>query len=283
MDGRSWRPLLAAALVAVALVAGRWAPAAEDFGPGNARAMLVIDSGDTVEGGGFHLGVRFEIKPGWHIYWRNPGEAGLATGVHWRLPQGLEAGELRWPLPVAFDQSEGIPGYGYEGTVVLASEVRAVAGVDPGRAIVGAEVSWLACRDVCVLGSARLESTLSEIGRRFDLATWRASLPRAMNGGEPPFTVTTTGGLEAGAVSLWLRWRDPPAVVEWFPDPPDGIEVSDVRTRTRGGLTRIDAAVRKLGGTGTSRGSLDSLVVATSGTGSRGGWELTVDLTRNAR
>ena len=112
-------------LLSLPLILGGWVPlaTASDFGAGNVRVQLVADTDHVAPESDFHLGVRFEIKPGWHIYWRNPGGAGLATDIRWRLPEGLQTGDLQWPLPIGFTQSEGIPGYGYEGTMVLASRV----------------------------------------------------------------------------------------------------------------------------------------------------------------
>ena len=227
----------------------------------------------------FHLGVRFEIKPGWHIYWRNPGGAGLATDIRWELPAGFQADELEWPLPIGFTQSEGIPGYGYEGTVVLASRVHAARGFDPVRSIVKAEVSWLACKGVCVLGSARLEGKLAELTRDIDFPAWREKLPQTADGRKPPFSVTVTGGLAEGALILWLRWQHPPVSVEWFPDPSEALEVRAVKVDTQGGLTRVDSNLRPRVGSVLMPTSLASLVVATDAEGNRRGWELTVDLT----
>jgi DsbC/DsbD-like thiol-disulfide interchange protein len=32
------------------------------------------------------VAVRQDIKPGWHTYWRNPGDSGGATELTWSLP-----------------------------------------------------------------------------------------------------------------------------------------------------------------------------------------------------
>ena len=269
-------------LLGLSLIAAAWVPvtAADDFGAGNVRAQLVADTDHIAPGGDFHLGVRFEIKPGWHIYWRNPGGAGLATDIRWQLPEGVQAGDLQWPLPIGFAQSEGIPGYGYKGTVVVASRMHAAPDFNPALSTVGAEVSWLACKGVCVLGSARLEGKLTELTRDFDFRSWRESLPRtADDGRKPPFSVTATGGLAEGALSLWLRWRHPPGSVEWFPDPVEALEVGEAKVETRGGLTRIDAVVRSRAGSVATPASLAWLVVAIDAEGNRRGWELAVDLT----
>ena len=46
---------------------------------------------DVVHGGqSFHLVAAFDIRPGWHIYWVNPGDAGLPTEVKVTAPAGFE-------------------------------------------------------------------------------------------------------------------------------------------------------------------------------------------------
>ena len=268
-------------LLSLPLIVGAWVPvaAASDFGAGNVRVQLMADADRVAPESDFHLGVRFEIKPGWHIYWRNPGGAGLATDIRWELPAGFQADELEWPLPIGFTQSEGIPGYGYEGTVALASRVHAARGFDPARSIVKAEVSWLACKGVCVLGSARLEGKLAELTSDIDFPAWREKLPQTADGRKPPFSVTVTGGLVEGTLSLWLRWQHPPESVEWFPDPMEALEVGEVKVETRGELTRINSNLRPRAGSVSMPTSLASLVVATDAEGIRSGWELAVDLT----
>lgn len=240
---------------------------------------LVADTAEIEPGSTFRVGVRFEIEDGWHIYWRYPGAAGLATAVDFELPEGFTAGQLLWPLPIAFDQSEGIPGYGYEDSVLLAADVETPAAFDQstsGR--LRAEVSWLACKGVCVLGSAELEASLAEITVDEGFVKWSQSLPVPVDADTAPFALSATGGLNEGVVTHWLRWRESPLPLEWFPDPSEAIEVGAVRIQTRGGLSRIDAEVRPRKGTLRRVDTLPSLIVVTDGDGTRRGWELSVDV-----
>lgn len=253
---------------------------AQEASPAKVRTRLVADTVVAEPGMTFWVGVEFEIEDGWHIYWRNPGGAGLATAVDFELPFGFVAGRLRWPLPIEFEQSDGIPGFGYEGSVVLASEVTVPEDFDRSRPTqIRAEVSWLACRGVCVLGSAELEVPLAKLPADPVFREWSRGLPRTFDEGEAPFALTATGGLVAGTVTHWLRWREPPQLVEWFPDPSGALEVDNVRVQTRGGLTRIDATVRRRKGAEGLTDDLSSLVVVTGEDGDRRGWELSVDLT----
>jgi DsbC/DsbD-like thiol-disulfide interchange protein len=269
------RRILAAWIVCAATAAG---PAsAADYGAGNARVRLVVGANQPTPEEPVLLGVHFDIKPGWHIYWKNPGGAGLSTEIDWRLPEGVEAGDLQWPLPIGFTQSGDIPGYGYEESVVLAARVHSESAVR-GDAVVGASVSWLACKDVCVLGSAELESRWSDIEVEPAFATRDEELPESVDTSDPPFTVTVRRGTSAGAIGLWLQWQVAPQTVEWFPDPPDGLEVNNVTIQTRGGLTRVDADVRQMAGSKTGQETLDSVVVITDENNRRRGWILAVDL-----
>lgn len=244
------------------------------------KARLVSNTKTPAAGSQIRLGVSFEIEDGWHIYWRNPGGAGLTTTIDFDLPSGWVAGPLGWPLPVAFDQSEGIPGYGYEGSVVLAAEIRVPAEFDRSQeGTVRAQVSWLACKSVCVLGSAELEASLADLPVDPIFRKWADQLPSPSKTGDLPFGLSTTGGLAEGVLTHWLRWTDSPQVVEWFPDPSDALEIGEIRVQTRGNLTRIDAEVKSRQGASGSVDVLPSLFVVTGSDGERRGWEHTEKLT----
>ncbi|HSN55670.1 MAG TPA: protein-disulfide reductase DsbD domain-containing protein [Candidatus Sulfomarinibacteraceae bacterium] len=269
-------------LAAFALVLGLAAPAAAE--DSHVRARLVSDLEALTAGATFHVGVVLEPEPGWHVYWRNPGGAGLATEVELELPDGYAVGGLRWPAPVVFAQPGGIVGYGYEEAVLLAAEVAA----PPGAAApvpVRAAASWLACKDVCVLGSAELEAELPLTGEaaasaRTAFAGWADTLPRAAARDEVAVSVTggPLPGSGAAALAVWLSWPEPPGGVEVFPDPGPGLKVEDVRTRSRGALTRVDLTAARLQGSSAPAATLPVVVVRTDAEGGRTALELDIDL-----
>ena len=45
------------------------------------------------------VAVRQDIQPGWHTYWRNPGDSGGATTLDWTLPAGVKADPFRPASP----------------------------------------------------------------------------------------------------------------------------------------------------------------------------------------
>ena len=98
-------------------------------------------------------GLRIEHAEHWHTYWKNPGEAGLPTELQWTLPPGIEAGDVRWPLPQTLKVGP-IVNYGYEGTVLLAVPLKVSPAFRPqplAREItLSLHASWLVCKTECV-------------------------------------------------------------------------------------------------------------------------------------
>ena len=259
--------------VGLVLLAG-WVCAAEES---HVRARLVADQvGPGLSRTGV-VGVHFVMETGWHIYWKNPGDAGLATAVDFAMPDGFEVGELRWPAPIAFTQPGDLVAYGYEGSVVLSAEVTTPVTWSGEPRTFTASVSWLACKEVCVLGSAELKSEwpLAPSPDVFDDSGSRLPGP---NG---PFELSVTGGLgpgdRRGRVSLWLEWNEPPGEVQFFPGADNGLKITDARTQTRGRLTRIDFSASLIGG-GEAVNHVPSVVTATDAGGGRTGWLLNAPL-----
>ena len=58
------------------------------------RATLLSDVTQVEPGGALRLGVQFRMARGWHISWKNPGEAGLPSEVVWDAPR-VTVGALR--------------------------------------------------------------------------------------------------------------------------------------------------------------------------------------------
>jgi DsbC/DsbD-like thiol-disulfide interchange protein len=100
------------------------------------------------------IGVQYDIKPGWHIYWENPGESGIPTEVTLELPPGMAASAPQYPGPHSFSVPGDLINYGYEGSMTLLVPV-SLDGVAAGT--VTAATRWLVCRDEqCVPGRAEL-------------------------------------------------------------------------------------------------------------------------------
>ena len=128
--------------------------------PDLVRSSLLAEPAAVAGAQPFTLAVRMQVKPGWHVYWRNPGDSGLPPEVTWTLPAGFNAGAIRWPAP------ERIPiatlmNYGYEGEVTLLVPVTPPPSLDPADPVrIRAKLTYLVCETECVPGSADLALTL---------------------------------------------------------------------------------------------------------------------------
>lgn len=124
--------------------------AADGANAAELKVSLVAESPVIVPGQPLVLGVRFELRPGWHLYWRNPGDSGMPPRFRFGLPEGWSAGEVGWPLPARLSGA-GEAIYGYEGDVLFPVTVTGPANLPHGELRLGVTVDGLLCDDhTCV-------------------------------------------------------------------------------------------------------------------------------------
>src|SRR5580765_4359345 len=70
-------------------------------------------------------------QPGWHGYWRNPGDAGAEPRVAWHLPAGWSAEPLQYPAPGRLIVA-GLMNYVFERDYALLANVHVPAGAELG-------------------------------------------------------------------------------------------------------------------------------------------------------
>lgn len=161
------RTLLSAGITAVLLLGAISAAALESAAmrATHSSARLVTPNDGVRPGDEIRVGVFFELDPGWHVYWQNPGESGEPPRLRWKLPDGYAAGEPSWPVPKRFVVG-GVVNYGYETDLLLVQNLR---GATPlGRTSIDLELalSWLACReDECIPAGAELALAIPVLAR----------------------------------------------------------------------------------------------------------------------
>jgi thiol:disulfide interchange protein DsbD len=115
------------------------------------EAELVPMSAWAAPGSTAVVAVKQTIRPGWHTYWRNPGDSGGATTLTWTLPQGVRAGEIVWPVPER-QRIAGLMNYGYSGVVHLPVPIEIPASARPGTTVpLTVKALFLVCSaEMCV-------------------------------------------------------------------------------------------------------------------------------------
>jgi thiol:disulfide interchange protein DsbD len=111
-------------------------------------------------------GLQFKLEPGWHVYWKNPGDAGEAPKIDWTLPNGVKTDAMMFPAPKRLPLGP-LMDFGYEDEVVFPVTLHVDSTFRPGSTVqIAAKVSWLVCRESCIPGKANLEMDIPVVASK---------------------------------------------------------------------------------------------------------------------
>ena len=154
-----------------------------------ATTELLAETDGVVPGETLWFAFRQEVREGWHVFWENPGDAGLPLELRWTLPEGFAAGDILHPIPKYIPVGP-LASFAHEGEPVFLTSVTAPADLQPGQhATFSVDASWQVCEEICVPEDGRFSLTLpiatpAEVARPhqsvFEAA--RAALPAAFDG-----------------------------------------------------------------------------------------------------
>ena len=91
------------------------------------------------------LVVSINHDEGWHTYWKNPGDAGIASTFKF----SKEVKSFEWPVPKRYVEAGDILTIGYSGLQHFFFE-------NPTGAF-DLQVGVLICKDICIPGEAKLK------------------------------------------------------------------------------------------------------------------------------
>jgi thiol:disulfide interchange protein len=123
------------------------------------HVQLVAPEDEIYPGGNNQIGLYFKLEPGWHVYWKNAGDAGGPPRIRWTLPDGVTAGPMQFPAPKRLPLGP-LMDFGYENEVLYPIKLEVAPTAKSGKAVLDANVDWLVCREVCIPGKAELKLTL---------------------------------------------------------------------------------------------------------------------------
>lgn len=198
---------------------------------------LVAESETPAAGARTTLAIVATPEKGWHGYWKNGGDAGLPTEAHWTLPGGVQAGDLRYPVPGRL-KIAGLMNYVYERPFTLLVDLSVPAAMAKGAALpITVKLDYLVCTDTICVPESQTLSTKLTVGdgavapsTRAEFDRWRAALARPLGGDG---VIETQGKTVRIAVPL-------PASVAvkdayFFPDRSGIIDHAAPQTMTRSG------------------------------------------------
>ncbi len=265
------------------LIIGLLCGAARASEPQNpSTAQLLADVSAIKPGEQFTVGILFKMKPGWHVYWINPGDSGLPPSVKWRLPDGFQISGLKFPVPREFDDAGGLVAYGYADEVLLTAKVTPPSDLKTGSRIpIGADASWLVCEQICLPGEAKLsiELPVSESAtpaNRELFEMWRRRAPR--NPTDLGVKIRSNKNCGAHELHFEIDWKDQlPTNIEWFPPPTDSVTFSDIRISNTGNRTMLVVKFSPLARKPLPTLAMESVLAYDAPDGTRHGMSLPIE------
>ncbi|HEY1582688.1 MAG TPA: protein-disulfide reductase DsbD domain-containing protein [Chthoniobacterales bacterium] len=260
----SWRIFASSFFFALALFCASNVQAQKFRGRQLVDAKLVADTSTVVPGQPFTAGLLLKMAPGWHTYWKFPGDAGIPTEIKWQLPPGWKAGPIQWPIPLKLNEPGDIQIYGYHDEVLLMVQLTPPPKIAAASVRLAANAEWLVCEKVCIPGSGTVQLNLpvgatSAPAESHLFEEFRNRLPRSL-----PASAQSGLHWTRREKEFRLTIADPSladsAKVDFFPLPP----ASDVLGHPRREQTSAGSLVFSIPIATAAAGekSLDGLLVA---------------------
>jgi len=126
----------------------------------HSRTQLVTEHSGAPIGEVTQVGLLIHLDPHWHTYWVNSGDSGAAPRIKYSSSDSdVEFLQSLWPIPHRIESGPLVT-FGYEGELLLATEVKFPASLKPGEKVtIQAKGEFLVCEDVCI--PARVDLSLS--------------------------------------------------------------------------------------------------------------------------
>jgi DsbC/DsbD-like thiol-disulfide interchange protein len=135
-------------------------------------------------------GISIELQPGWHTYWRTPGDSGVPPRFDFSKSENVEAVTVMWPAPMKFDDGAGGTSLGYTRQIVL--PLRIVAKNSDKPPILRADINYAVCEKLCIPVEASAELAFASVASTEDGALSAAldTVPKPATIGDPnPLTI----------------------------------------------------------------------------------------------
>src|SRR3954462_13869339 len=111
-------------------------------------------------------GIAIQLQPGWHTYWRTPGDSGVPPRFDFSKSDNVEAVTVLWPAPHKFDDGAGGTSLGYFKQIVL--PLRIVAKNADKPVTLRASINYPVCEKLCIPVDANAELAFASVASTED-------------------------------------------------------------------------------------------------------------------
>lgn len=111
------------------------------------KARIITATTAHEKGTQIDAALEITMEPGWHIYWRMPGDGGLPPMLDISKSTNLKSADFSWPAPIRFE-FEGLYGFGYKDAVTLPLTLTTTDESSPVKIDMRADI--MVCKTLCV-------------------------------------------------------------------------------------------------------------------------------------
>ena len=180
---------------------------AQPFRTDHVTAELISETKTVEAGKTAWVGLRLEMIPHWHVYWKFPGDSGLPVKVQWQLPEGWKISETVWPTPSRI-LLPPLVNFGYEQDALLGFQLEIPPGIPEKEYFLSAKSSWLVCKEECVPEKGEL-SLKVVVGKGAAPQPWADLFSRLR--AEQPKPLPAPASISLGDKEISLSFSSP-----WF-------------------------------------------------------------------
>lgn len=183
-----------AAIAAIAALLCSSPAAADAISPwaGDTRSAARLIGGARPAGNEFaplRAGLEIRLQPGWHTYWRYPGDAGVPPRFDFSGSDNAGSVDVLWPAPRRIPE-QGSVTIGYDRDVIFPLRVAPKDATKP--VVLRLKLDYAVCEKLCVPADAQIELTLGTTQTSQDAAlrAAEARVPKkAALGDSGPFSI----------------------------------------------------------------------------------------------
>ena len=110
--------------------------------------VRLISTLTKIDNDNFYVGLEFNLKPDWKIYWRQPGDSGQPPKLDFTNSKNLKSYELQWPYPTKELEAANILTNVYKNNVIIPIKISVI---DISKTLyLNATLSFQVCKDICI-------------------------------------------------------------------------------------------------------------------------------------
>jgi len=120
-------------------------------------AVRLIAGANKSDAESLRAGIEIKMQPGWHTYWRYPGDSGVPPRFDFSDSDNVASVKVLYPAPHAFTDEAGTT-IGYKNNVIF--PLRVFPRQNDKPVTLRAKIDYAVCEKLCVPAEARTELTI---------------------------------------------------------------------------------------------------------------------------